>query len=401
MVARCLRYSIYRSPVRQCDAVFRPSHHGSRWIRKAATSSAPPSKRSRVGWLRVAVVTVAAGGIGAFIRSEQNSHDTTLNPITFTQYELVSKTPISSTNSVFSFRPVKQGQGNDKVYQDAWNCGVWSVQFKQPQLQVGRDYTPLPPASPPLLKQDDDGNSKEATPDEADETLRFLIRRDPYGEVSGYLHGLKIGSIVEMRGPQIEFDISRDVDEILFIAGGTGIAPALQAAHNIFDRRELQDNTRLHILWANRRREDCTGGQNDLAIPSTADGKWWSKLLPAAAAAAQQSDPRPDDEIQGWTVKQLEELKKSHPGQFTVDYFVDEEKTLVTKESIIRFINSTARTQHDNPSRRKKLILISGPEGFISYLAGPKLWIDGYEAQGPLVGILRELNLTDWIIWKL
>jgi hypothetical protein len=34
-------------------------------------------------------------------------------------------------------------------------------------------------------------------------------------------------------------------------------------------------------------------------------------------------------------------------------------------------------------------------------MAGPKLWAQGQELQGPLKGVIRELDLKEWAVWKL
>ncbi|WEW61903.1 mitochondrial peripheral inner membrane protein [Emydomyces testavorans] len=355
--------------------------------RNAATSNPnSPSARKKSSWLQVTIVTIVAGGIGAYIRYRERDLSPTLNPLTFTKYELISKTPISSTCSIFTLRPVRQGN-NYEVYQEAWSKGLWSVQFKQPQLQVGRDYTPLPPI------REDELSIDEAIKD--GDNLQFLIRREPGGEVSGYLHALQPGAILELRGPQVEYELLEDVHEILFVAGGTGIAPALQAAYTIFYDRQPRD-TRVHVLWANRRREDCRGGRSDFA--ATTPGNRWPRFF--TSPAGQTQDQRPSDEPQNFTVSQLEELKVQSGGRFSVDYFVDEEGTLIEKESILRFTNQSGKGLADGHLNRK-LILISGPDGFISYLAGPKMWRDGAEAQGPLQGLLKQLDLKDWAVWKL
>ena len=91
--------------------------------------------------------------------------------------------------------------------------------MKQPQLQIGRSYTPLPP-------------TQQA---EFAGGLRFLIRREPPGEFSTYLHKLPISANIKLRGPQIEYKIPKDVDEILFLAGGTGIAPASKTLYTFFE----------------------------------------------------------------------------------------------------------------------------------------------------------------------
>ncbi|EEH41328.2 hypothetical protein PAAG_03614 [Paracoccidioides lutzii Pb01] len=385
-----------------------PTSHSPRHA-STNTSSSPPKQRT---WLRITLVTALAAAIGAYMRYQQDSSTATLNPSTFTEYELVFKTPVSSTSSIFTLRPVKSGHSS-AVHKEAWQRGLWSVQFKQPQLQIGRDYTPLPPT----FSQSEKSDNGEMTGDSA---LRFLIRRDPHGEVSGYLHNLPTGARVDVRGPRLEYALPADVEEILFIAGGTGIAPGLQAAYTLFrKKRRPESSARMHILWANRRREDCLGGVGDSSSARPAPGSsnsWWKRIFSSSSSssnpvAAEDAVPRERDNTENSarksiTVRHLEELKAKHPGLLTVDYFVDEEGSSIGKESILDFTKSgkvaegASRTE-TSARRGKRVILISGPDGFISYLAGPKVWSGGQELQGPLQGIIRQLDLKDWSVWKL
>ena len=355
-------------------SVPRPS---SRHVSSESTIS-PKQRR----WVRLAVVTIGAAGIGAYIRSQQASESPTLNPLSFTKYQIVSREPVSSTGSIFTLKP-DNPDGNDRVYEKAFSMGIWSVMFKQPQLQIGRDYTPLPPTS----SSQDEGS------------LRFFIRRDPFGEVSRYLHGLDLGTAVEVRGPQLEYNIPNGIQEVLFIAGGTGIAPALQASHTLLRRTDYTNKPRIHILWANRRREDCLGGRNDTVVD-----KGWKSWLSgifdwrqSASGPVDSPIDSPERSAPSLVVRELEALKTEYPGQLTVDYFVDEEHKFIEKQAISNFTN----TKSGPDGSQGKLILVSGPEGFISYMAGHKVWAQGAELQGPLRGIIGALNLNDWAVWKL
>ncbi|KAL3479439.1 hypothetical protein BJX99DRAFT_222115 [Aspergillus californicus] len=360
--------------------------------RRLVTTSSPSPPTSPSGprrWLPLTLITVAAVGVGAYCRWTQDSgtsYSETLNPVRFTPYYLVSREPVSSTGSLFTLKPPKPDGHNTDVYEEAWKTGVWSVMFKQPQLQIGRDYTPLPPISA------DENN---------EEHLRFFIRKDPFGEVSRYLHGLKIGAPIEVRGPQIECEIPLDTQNILFVAGGTGIAPALQAGHTLLGRTDKSHKPRIHIIWAIRQREDCKGGHSDItaAVAAGSQRSWVSRLFksskPAASIASIATEVETGTSL---VVRELEALKSQYPGQVTVEYFVDEENTFIGKSSILGFTNSIT-SPSGLPSRN--VILVSGPEGFISYMAGPKLWAQGMELQGPLQGMIKEIGLQDWAVWKL
>ena len=82
-----------------------------------------------------------------------------------------------------------------------------------------------------------------------------------------------------------------------------------------------------------------------------------------------------------------------------VDYFVDEENAFIQPKDATRLVRSSFSTS--SGSEGKAIIFISGPEGFINHWAGPKVWADGREVQGPLGGVLATLELKGWEVVKL
>ncbi|KAJ5628403.1 hypothetical protein N7490_010631 [Penicillium lividum] len=345
------------------------------------SSSASASRKNR--WLGVLFVTATATGAGAYVRS-QSPGSTTLNEDTFTKYSLVSREPVSATSSLFTLRPRYPSGSNYDVYENAWRIGVWSVMFKQPQLQIGRDYTPLPPTSATTLTVDEENEGY----------LQFFIRKDPFGEVSRYLHSLSIGADIEMRGPQIECVIPEETQEIIFIAGGTGIAPALQAGYSLLSRRNDKSRPKIHILWASRLKEDCLGGVSDTPRTLLSRRSWLPWFGSKTMTPDQEAVP---EKTKSLVVKELEALKSQYPGQVKVDYYLDEENRFIRGNDISEVVQSSGSSDDS----QKKLILVSGPEGFISYMAGPKVWAQGQELQGPVQGVIKELDLKEWAVWKL
>jgi homoaconitate hydratase len=307
----------------------------------------------------------------------------------FVLYKLAAKEPVSSTASIFTLEPEEKSQ-DFQTYKDAWRKGIWNVQFKQPQIQIVRPYTPLPPEA--------NGAQNE------EEYLRFLIRRDPHGEVSSYLHSLPIGSKIELRGPNLEYELPSDVKQVVFFAGGTGIAPALQVAHAMFEVDGNKGGRKLHILWANRKREDCVGGLND--TPAS------ERVLPKPSWPGFFTPREPKAEIpatlvRGVIVRELEELKEKYPGQVTVEYYVNEEDTWIDKDAVFlalnRFDDKDFSLGSATPQEQRQ-ILISGPSGFISYLAGPKEWRGGREEQGGVSKIIAHaisMNPHNVKVWKI
>jgi hypothetical protein len=269
---------------------------------------------------------------------------------------------------------------------------VWSVQIKQPQLQIARAYTPLPHTT--------DGKKDENAPQD----MRLLIRQETGGEVSTYLHRLPEQATIELRGPNAEFELPRDVKEVIFLAGGTGIAPAMQVAQALSRRT----GSKMHILWANRRREECIGGiSDDRGTPNTSQNRlgWWKSILIGSSETATlvglSKDEIPESEApqeKGLIVKELDALKTKTTVAthgLEVQYYVDEEKSFIQPEDVKKRMASTSQ------EKGSKLIIISGPDGFVEYWAGRKLWADGREVQGPLGGVLRGMDLGDWKVFKL
>jgi hypothetical protein len=323
---------------------------------------------------------------------------------------------------------------------------LWSVEVKQPELQVARDYTPLP--LPPSAVVESGGEGGE------DGEIRLYVRRLDRGEVSNYLARLRVGDTVELRGPRLGFDlrarvgVGQDGDRVglnererqkrkaVFLAGGTGIAPALQAAAALMNEPQVE----MDVVWANRRREDCVG----------------------CGEQAQAQD-------QGAVVALLEEYRRRYAGRFRYTCTVDEEGSFIDAGAIVRstgvappsrtgaglgwglwatasqdtsagplitaavdtdtcYYHSAKRLMtsddRDPPSGvvaekcqcknadgnpvagGKNLLLVSGPDGFLEHFTGAKIWGAGKELQGRVGGVVADLRRKyprfgdDWLVLK-
>ncbi|KAF2855051.1 hypothetical protein T440DRAFT_464362, partial [Plenodomus tracheiphilus IPT5] len=289
-----------------------------------------------------------------FLLPSSSSTSTSLNPHTFTPYTLIDKQRVSSTSAIFTLRNSNAGSEPESVKQ-AWGKGVWSVQIKQPELQIARAYTPLPISG----EENQDGGGDKTR------DMRLLIRQETGGEVSTYLHGLPVPSTLELRGPHVELQVAwEEVEEVVFLAGGTGIAPAMQIARILGGR----EGSRMDVFWANRRREECIGGGGDERNIAQSR-KGWFRGVGGSRDAGQQVvlANRFEDEGQGVIVKELDALKalsSARKNELNVQYYVDEERTFIQPNEIARRIS---QPREDAGSR---LIIVSGPEGFLEYWAG-------------------------------
>ena len=290
----------------------------------------------------------------------------------FVRYTLVKKQEVTSTSAIFTLKPITTS--SISTNEPGTERAITSVQFKQPQLQIARNYT--------LLPQSTAGDSQE---------LSFLIRKERNGEVSGYLHRLPLGAEIELRGPVLDYVVPEGVQEVVFLAGGTGIVPALQVTAG------LGAQARVHILWANRTRQDCLGGVSDTAVR-----QGWTSWLSDSFFQSNPPGAKENDTEKSSIVSIIDDYKRQSPdsGRLLVDYYVDEENTLIQREHVKGALRSAQPTSAREVAGGK-LLLVSGPEGFINYWAGPKQWIDGREVQGPVGGVLSSLDLTGWEVVKL
>ncbi|KAG8531964.1 uncharacterized protein KY384_003600 [Bacidia gigantensis] len=339
-------------------------------------------------------VLLGFGGYRLYIWQTNPARSRILNPKNFSPFLLETRDKVSPTSAVLNLISYPAGQ-NGEFINAAWRTGCWSVEIIQPELQIKRNYTPLPPS---------DGSPMEL--------MRLFVREEPNGEVSRFLHQINPGTIVHMRGPYLEYVVPDDIEEIIFLAGGTGIAPALQVAHCLFKARDMAKDElpRMRILWANRRREDSKTGLEPEDVQQFRRNLW-ARIRGAVTndAGVKQKqvdlgDKAPRTVVQTQLVEQVEDFVKKSDGRVRVDYFVDEEGSYVTEPLLRSLLKKTPESLYDGldgGNTKKRLILLSGPDGFVEYFAGPKQWSGGRQVSGPLGGLLFKINADGWDVSKL
>ncbi|KAL8906233.1 MAG: hypothetical protein Q9207_002155 [Kuettlingeria erythrocarpa] len=358
-------------------------------------------------WMWLGALGLGAGsiGIGLWIANAEGLQSKQTDA--FQDYELLKNKRISASSNILTIQPSTFGPRAYKTSLDAEKVaevskkGIWSVQIKHPLLTIARLYTPLPPflSDPNEPTPQEKFKSVSVYPEE--NQLRFLIRNNPDGELSKYLARMQAGGRLELRGPYQEYELPDDVKHVIFLVGGTGISPAIQAIHTFHENEDNGPKPSISILWANRRSEDCLGGMMEPPPrPESLLLRAWETVF---GAENPQSEPNGTlSQTESPIVKELSTLKSRYTAPLDVAYFADDHNRFITKQDIqkkLRDVHTTndARSQ---PSGRS-LILISGPEGFVEYFAGPKVWRGGKELQGNLGGILQKMDLRGWSVWKL
>lgn len=381
--------------------------------------------QARVSPALAAVLLVGGGAI--YYLSTPAAKDKVLNQDTFVPYTVISREEISPSSFIFTVAPqhpnpapsylTKEPSGPPK-----WRYSLWSVEFKQPDVQIARNYTPLPPLEGEQI---------------ADGKLRFYVRSIPGGEMSSYLGRLGVGREAWLRGTHPGFDVKTRLGtqkNIVFLAGGTGVAPAMQVAKAVLDGH---DDTHFTLLWAIRSREElqiAPDNLNDALRP--ARQSWWSFLCGRPKhQIAEVTHPIAGVSPLG---SELDEMKTRYGSRLRIFVGVDDESTQFQESDIANALQNASALPTlpsapdcqphnqkfhvpasefeptgarpctcgtDKPG--KNLLMISGPEGFISHYAGPKVWRGGVETQGNVGGVTGDMrrknaNFTaDWLVLKL
>ncbi|PHH52347.1 NADH-cytochrome b5 reductase 2 [Ceratocystis fimbriata CBS 114723] len=319
-----------------------------------------------------------------------------LNPDKFLSYTIDSKERVSSDAFLMTLRPEEHdptvpipylsdpvNPANPASSTGAWKYPLWSVEVKQPEIQIVREYTPLPPASAAEAKAG---------------ILHFLVRVLPDGEVSRFLDRKLPAEQVELRGPYPTLLFltppDRSDDEIVFIAGGSSVAPALQAAHALLETNPTPGKVR--ILWAVHSRADldCSVSR-DTNRPASSG--WFGRstasvpgLIDLAHGVVQPSP----------IAQRLQALKAAHGNRFDVRVAVTGEDAVIGEAEIKAALGISANARAGaTPAQARagpylpvasgpysehqpkvvarpggsgayKLVLVSGPDGFVDRYAG-------------------------------
>ena len=357
---------------------------------------------------------VLFGGIVYYLTAP-STKDKALNETTFVPYTITSREAVSPTSFTLTIAPHHPNASPSylapSTSSSSWRHSLWSVEFKQPEVQISRHYTPLPPL------RDGDG---------ADGQLRFYIRAVGDGEMSKYLGRLGVGQTVWLRGPHVGFDLMGRLGrkkQVVFLAGGTGIAPGLQAVKAVLDGA---DDAGVDLFWAIRKREEL----QNVRPPPKSFLDFLAKKHPVDVDVHIES-PSP-------VARQLKQMKAQYGERLSIKVGIDEEQTQfqtsdiqaalasslsspssrnepgcrihsqAMQEKTSEFEDQTASCDCPDDARSgKNLFVVSGPDGFISHFAGPKLWLGGHHTQGPVGGVVADVqrryprSAQEWLVLKL
>jgi hypothetical protein len=349
----------------------------------------PHRQRRRVAATLLTLITAAGLTLlasGTLTNLFLPSASPSLNPQSFTPFTLIAKEPVGDGSSaVFTFegpgadiwtRRESEGEGEGEA-----GARIYSVQVAVEEMQVWRKYTPLPPLPPPASSP-----SAAQTSNPPTTTIRLLIRNaTPSGLVSRHIHALPLGSRLPIRGPFVEYHVPRQVDEVICLVGGTGVAVALQLVAGLLARGDPDRKLTVRVLWGVRAGDSDGDGDGDGGERGRTP---WRRTLP---------QPPTNSPIH----RSLLTLHSHHPTLLTISQHIDHTPSALRPHSVLPLLNNNNNNNNNNPT---KLLLLSGPPGFLAYWVGPKTWRPGLrdEAQGPLGGVLgAEAAGRGWVVWKM
>ena len=126
-----------------------------------------------------------------------------------------------------------------------------------------------------------------------DSRASFLIKHVPGGLMSGWLGGAQPGEKVSMSGPLGSFYLRAVTRPLLFLAGGTGLAPFLSMLEVLAERNERQS---IHLIYGVSR-------DQDLVMLDALQGL--CARLPNFSFATCVSDPQTRHPRQGYVTQHL------------------------------------------------------------------------------------------------
>ncbi|KAF8138231.1 hypothetical protein EV363DRAFT_1393691 [Boletus edulis] len=260
-----------------------------------------------------------------------------LSPSRFTPSTLIESVNVSSNTKLLTLSVPPGLIPSDR----GAFTSTWSIFVKDSDIQVERPYTPLEGI-------DENGH------------MKLWVKKYEHGEVSRWLHSRQVGDSIEIRGPVTTWSTlwqNGHWDEV--VSGGTGITPFYQLLHSVFRTRNTSFNACFTLLHASR---------------SFAD-------LPPSSM-----------------IQSLTELSQNYPDKF--------HHTLNIRRGRIgkSVVQDALRLTHSTPwwhrlfgssvptiPEKRILVLVCGPEGMVSAIAGP----------AKVGGILGELGLQSHQVWKL
>ncbi|KAI0686825.1 ferredoxin reductase-like C-terminal NADP-linked domain-containing protein [Cytidiella melzeri] len=311
--------------------------------RRYATAPPPPAKSSN---LPLYLSGAGVAGLAAYIYIDRYGPEVTpkkvqekspLDPDNFVDFKLKKIEPYNHNTAKYIF---ELPNGEASLLPVA-SCVVVKSASDSPEPLLGKNEKPIIRPYTPV------------SPSDAEGELTFLIKRYEGGKMSQYIHNLKPGEKLAIKGPIPKIAIEANKwEEVGLIAGGSGITPMYQILHHALN--DPSNKTRFTLIFAN--------------------------VTPADILLKEEFDS----------------LKAKYPEKFEVVYVLD--KPEGDWKGAVGYVNKRLIEQHIPPASlgEKVKVMVCGPPGQVNAIAGKK---DGMK-QGQVGGVLKELGYTEDQVFK-
>ena len=193
----------------------------------------------------------------------------------------------------------------------------------------------------------------------------------------------------------MEYKIPQEVEEMVCLVGGTGVACAMQVVKEVLDR-----GGRVRVVWAVRDGKARENGKG-----------WW-------LFGGRDAQPLEENPTRNPMLTHLHHLKTLHPTNLAITTHMDNTPSALRPSTLLPLLfppQNPPITPPKSPATTtttadaKKLLLVAGPPGFVEYWVGAKVWDNsvGKEGQGGIGGVLggemirRGEGKGEWVVWKL
>lgn len=188
----------------------------------SATKHYPTKQRGLPLGLVLASGTCILGYFGWRWQQSFSNSQQSLSYSYFTPLTIRAIKQITSDSSVISLELPHELLPDNFAYPEPPHTPLQALYIRQPELQIQRAYTPLNLD----CFQAPDGDDRSPN-DGSNRSINFLVKRYKDGEVSSYVHRQGPGDQLWVRGPVRTWTLP-EADELIFIAGGTGLTPLIQ-----------------------------------------------------------------------------------------------------------------------------------------------------------------------------
>ncbi|GMM53452.1 oxidoreductase [Maudiozyma humilis] len=316
-----------------------------------ARSSAPRAFYQKYNrQIKLAAAGTLAATVLGFAYCEWDIHTTwtiELDQDKFTRYRISQRVPIDPHHYILEVKPLSRQSVN--IWKLMTSNKIWSIEVKQPEIMIVRNYTPLPFK----LISDKDSENYEleeldiANDDTNEGKLLFYVKNYDSGEVGRWMRHLDVGSRIDLRGPYVEYEIDQQKKNINIMTAGTGIVSALQ----ILSQKPADDPVNYNWIHTS----------NDIAE--------LGKLIDKVTALSKKSNV------------QLTLFDKKHD----------------LRNNLVELVDLIPGNNNDKAFNTAFVSLVCGPEGFVKMLAGAKVDLN----QGPIGGILKTKGWSNNNVFKL